>query len=47
MNGGSAYGADAAFGGYKASGIGRQNGLEGFLQYTEVKTYGLGVRPTD
>ena len=47
MNGGAAYGADAAFGGYKSSGIGRQNGLEGFLQYTEVKTYGLGVRSTE
>jgi aldehyde dehydrogenase (NAD+) len=38
VNGGVWYGADAPFGGYKASGIGRQNGLEGFEQYTEVKT---------
>ena len=28
------------FGGYKASGIGRQNGIEGFEQYLETKTIG-------
>ncbi|HLH28182.1 MAG TPA: aldehyde dehydrogenase family protein, partial [Acidimicrobiales bacterium] len=39
LNGGIWYGADAPFGGYKASGIGRQNGREGFEQYTETKTY--------
>ena len=39
------YGADAPFGGYKASGVGRQNGIEGFQQYTEVKTYAVGVPP--
>jgi aldehyde dehydrogenase (NAD+) len=38
INGGIWYGADAPFGGYKASGIGRQNGREGFEQYTETKT---------
>ena len=38
INGGVFYGADAPFGGYKASGVGRQNGLEGFGQYTETKT---------
>ncbi|HLI54979.1 MAG TPA: aldehyde dehydrogenase family protein [Acidimicrobiales bacterium] len=38
VNGGVWYGADAPFGGYKASGVGRQNGLEGFEQYTETKT---------
>jgi betaine-aldehyde dehydrogenase len=38
INGGLWYGADAPFGGYKASGIGRQNGIEGFEQYTETKT---------
>ncbi|MGV0793207.1 aldehyde dehydrogenase family protein [Mycolicibacterium sp. XJ1819] len=32
------YGADAPFGGYKMSGIGRQNGLEGFEQYLQTKT---------
>ena len=38
VNGGMFYGADAPFGGYKSSGIGRQCGLEGFAQYTETKT---------
>ncbi|MCV7280147.1 aldehyde dehydrogenase family protein [Mycolicibacterium flavescens] len=32
------YGADAPFGGYKMSGIGRQNGHEGFEQYLQTKT---------
>lgn len=40
VNGGMWYGADAPFGGYKASGIGRQNGLEGFELYTETKVIG-------
>jgi aldehyde dehydrogenase (NAD+) len=40
VNGGIWYGADSPFGGYKASGVGRQNGLEGFEQYLETKTYG-------
>jgi aldehyde dehydrogenase (NAD+) len=43
INGGIAYGADAPFGGYKASGVGRQNGVEGFEQYTEVKTIATGL----
>ena len=38
LNGGAAYGADVPFGGYKASGVGRQNGLAGFEQYLEVKS---------
>ncbi len=38
VNGGVFYGADAPFGGYKASGFGRQNGIEGFEQYLETKT---------
>ena len=38
LNGAAAYGADAPFGGYKASGIGRQNGYAGFDQYTEIKS---------
>jgi acyl-CoA reductase-like NAD-dependent aldehyde dehydrogenase len=38
VNGGAAYGADVPFGGYKASGIGRQNGLAGFDQYLEIKS---------
>ncbi|MDA8048308.1 MAG: aldehyde dehydrogenase family protein [Actinomycetota bacterium] len=45
VNGGVYYGADAPFGGYKASGIGRQNGLEGFEQYTETKTISGSLPP--
>jgi aldehyde dehydrogenase (NAD+) len=37
VNGGLTYGPDMPFGGYKHSGIGRQNGNEGFEQYLEVK----------
>jgi aldehyde dehydrogenase (NAD+) len=37
VNGGMWYGADSPYGGYKSSGIGRQNGLEGLEQYTETK----------
>jgi len=40
VNGGLFYGADAPYGGYKTSGIGRQNGLEGFEQHLETKTVG-------
>ena len=45
VNGGIWYGADAPFGGYKSSGVGRQNGIEGFEQYTETKTYAGGLPP--
>ena len=38
VNGGAAYGPDVPFGGYKASGVGRQNGYAGFDQYLEVKS---------
>ncbi|WP_322754200.1 aldehyde dehydrogenase family protein [Frankia sp. Cas3] len=40
INGGLWYGADSPYGGYKNSGIGRQNGLEGFEQYLETKAVG-------
>ena len=40
INGGIWYGADAPFGGYKQSGIGRQCGIEGLEIFTEVKTVG-------
>ncbi|WP_198955596.1 aldehyde dehydrogenase family protein [Frankia sp. CcI49] len=40
INGGMWYGADAPFGGYKQSGIGRQCGLEGLEIFTETKTVG-------
>jgi aldehyde dehydrogenase (NAD+) len=38
VNGGTPYGADLPFGGYKSSGIGRQNGIQGFEQYLETKS---------
>ncbi|SEH88050.1 aldehyde dehydrogenase (NAD+) [Mycolicibacterium rutilum] len=38
VNGGMYYGADAPFGGFKHSGVGRQCGVEGFEQYLESKT---------
>ena len=38
VNGGMIYGPDLPFGGYKASGIGRQNGNAGFDQYLEIKS---------
>ena len=38
VNGGTNYYADLPFGGYKQSGIGRQNGTAGFDQYLETKT---------
>ena len=37
VNGAIFYGADAPFGGYKMSGIGRQNGIEGFEQHLQTK----------
>ncbi|MGD0392354.1 MAG: aldehyde dehydrogenase family protein [Acidimicrobiales bacterium] len=38
VNGGSFYSPDVPFGGYKDSGIGRQNGVMGFDQYLEAKS---------
>ena len=38
VNGGMPYGADLPFGGYKESGVGRQNGIAGFDQYLELKS---------
>lgn len=43
VNGGSYYSADAPFGGYKQSGIGREMGPEGFEEYLETKTIAIGV----
>ncbi|MBV9090189.1 MAG: aldehyde dehydrogenase [Mycobacteriaceae bacterium] len=37
VNGGVWYAPDAPFGGYKQSGIGREMGLAGFEEYTEIK----------
>jgi aldehyde dehydrogenase (NAD+) len=38
VNGGMYYGADAPFGGYKQSGIGREMGVAGLEEYLEAKT---------
>lgn len=46
VNGGMYYGADAPFGGYKNSGLGRQCGIEGFEQYLEIKTIGVRMPRT-
>ena len=43
VNGGNFYGADAPFGGYKQSGIGREMGREGFEEYLETKTIAIKV----
>jgi len=37
VNGGVWYSADAPFGGYKQSGVGREMGLAGFEEYLETK----------
>ena len=37
INGGIWYAADVPFGGYKASGIGREMGVRGFEEYLEIK----------
>jgi aldehyde dehydrogenase (NAD+) len=47
VNGGMFYGADAPFGGYKNSGVGRQCGIEGFQQYLETKTIGCRMPRKD
>jgi len=43
VNGGIYYGADAPFGGYKQSGVGREMGPEGFEEYLETKTIAVAV----
>ena len=37
VNGGIWYSADAPFGGYKQSGVGREMGVAGFEEYLETK----------
>jgi aldehyde dehydrogenase (NAD+) len=41
VNGGNWYAADGPYGGYKTSGVGRQNGIEGFETYLETKLVGI------
>jgi aldehyde dehydrogenase (NAD+) len=41
VNGGMYFGADAPFGGYKQSGLGREMGIEGFEEYLQTKTVAL------
>jgi aldehyde dehydrogenase (NAD+) len=41
INGGLWYGADAPFGGYKQSGVGRQCGIEGLEIFTQTKSVAL------
>jgi aldehyde dehydrogenase (NAD+) len=43
VNGGVYYGADAPFGGYRQSGVGRESGMAGFEEYLEIKTIAEGV----
>ncbi|AYF73110.1 aldehyde dehydrogenase [Nocardia yunnanensis] len=43
VNGGVWYSADAPFGGYKQSGIGREMGVLGFEEYTETKLIATGI----
>jgi aldehyde dehydrogenase (NAD+) len=43
VNGGVWYSADAPFGGYKQSGIGREMGLAGFEEYLETKVVATAV----
>ena len=38
INGGMWYAPDVPFGGYKQSGIGRESGVAGFEEYTEIKS---------
>src|SRR6185436_8478368 len=46
VNGGIWWGADAPFGGFKGSGLGRQNGDEGFEQHLETKSWGMPLGAT-
>jgi aldehyde dehydrogenase (NAD+) len=38
LNGGTYYGVDVPFGGYRQSGIGRESGAAGFEEYLEIKS---------
>jgi aldehyde dehydrogenase (NAD+) len=44
VNGGMWVAPDVPFGGYRQSGLGRENGVEGFEEYLETKAIGLPAR---
>ncbi|MEY2438335.1 MAG: aldehyde dehydrogenase [Acidimicrobiaceae bacterium] len=44
VNGGQWFGVDTPFGGAKQSGVGRENGIEGFEEFLEIKAIGLPAR---
>jgi len=45
VNGGMWFDVDTPFGGYKQSGLGRENGLQGFEEYLETKVIALPGKP--
>ncbi|MFI6309664.1 aldehyde dehydrogenase family protein [Nocardia fusca] len=45
VNGGVWYGVDSPFGGYRESGVGRENGVQGFEEYLETKVVAETVVP--
>lgn len=47
INGFAAHYTGVPFGGFKNSGVGREEGLEELLSYTESKTINIVLRPTD
>src|SRR3546814_10777253 len=44
VNGGMSITGDLPFGGYKQSGVGREWGLAGIVEFTEIKAIGARVR---
>lgn len=44
INGAMWFAVDSPFGGYKQSGVGRENGMAGFEEYLETKVLGLPAR---
>jgi aldehyde dehydrogenase (NAD+) len=46
VNGGAWFHVDTPFGGYKQSGVGRENGVAGFEEYLETKVIALPGRKT-
>jgi aldehyde dehydrogenase (NAD+) len=44
VNGGQWFHVDSPFGGYKQSGVGRENGVAGFEEYLETQVIALPKR---